>query len=61
MGSGGALGAPSLRHSAASHWLMVGKVPLNVVAASLGHADVQVTLRIYLPIVGSDYSMDEVP
>ena len=54
-------GAHSLRHSAARHWLMVGKVPLNVVSAWLGHANVQVTLRIYLPIVGSDYSMNEVP
>ena len=58
-------GAHSLRHSAARHWLMVGKVPLNVVSAWLGHANVQVTLgsggRIYLPIVGSDYSMDAVP
>ena len=54
-------GAHSLRHSAARHWLMVGKVPLNVVSMWLGHASVQVTLRIYLPIVGSDYSMDAVP
>ena len=54
-------GAHSLRHSAARHWLMVGKVPLNVVSAWLGHANVQVTLRIYLPIVGSDYSMEDVP
>ena len=50
-------GAHSLRHSAARHWLMVGKVPLNVVSAWLG----QVTLRIYLPIVGSDYGMEDVP
>ena len=54
-------GAHSLRHSAARHWLRVGKVPLNVVSSWLGHANVQVTLRIYLPIVGSDYSMDDVP
>ena len=54
-------GAHSLRHSAARHWLMVGKVPLNVVSQWLGHANVQVTLRIYLPIVGSDYGMDAVP
>ena len=53
-------GAHSLRHSAARHWLMVGKVPLNVVSEWLGHANVQVTLRIFLPIVGSDYGMDEV-
>ena len=51
-------GAHSLRHSAARHWLMVGKVPLNVVSQWLGHANVQVTLRIYLPIVGSDYGME---
>lgn len=44
-------GAHSLRHSAARHWLMVVRVPLNV----------QVTLRIYLPIVGSTYPMAEVP
>ena len=54
-------GAHSLRHSAARHWLMVGKVPLNVVSAWLGHANVQVTLRIYLPVVGSDYGMENVP
>ena len=40
---------------------MVGKVPLNVVSQWLGHASVQVTLRIYLPIVGSDYGMESVP
>ena len=55
------LGAHSLRHSAARHWLVVGRVPLNVVSQWLGHANVQVTLRIYLPIVGSDYGMEEVP
>ena len=51
----------SLRHSAARHWLVAGRVPLNVVSSWLGHANVQVTLRIYLPIVGSDYGMDGVP
>ena len=35
-------GAHSLRHSAARHWLMVGRVPLNVVSSWLGHANVQV-------------------
>ena len=54
-------GAHSLRHSAARHWLAVGKIPLNVVSQWLGHANLQVTLRVYLPIVGSDYSMDTVP
>ena len=54
-------GAHSLRHSAARHWLVVGRVPLNVVSQWLGHANVQVTLRTYLPIVGSDYGMDDVP
>ena len=54
-------GAHSLRHSAARHWLVSGGVPLNVVSQWLGHANVQVTLRIYLPIVGSDYGMDAVP
>ena len=49
-------GAHSLRH-----WLMVGRVPLNVVSAWLGHANVQVTLRVYLPIMGSDYCMESVP
>ena len=51
-------GAHSLRHSAARHWLIAGGVPLNVVSQWLGHANVQVTLRVYLPIVGSDYSED---
>ena len=54
-------GAHSLRHSAARHWLMVGRVPLNVVSQWLGHASVQVTLRIHLPIVGSDFGMENVP
>ena len=54
-------GPHSLRHSAARHWLMVGKVPLNVVSSWLGHSSVQVTLRIYLPIVGADYGMENVP
>ena len=54
-------GAHSLRHSAARHWLIAGGVPLNVVSQWLGHANVQVTLRVYLPIVGSDYGMDAVP
>ena len=54
-------GAHSLRHSAARHWLLAGRVPLNVVSQWLGHANVQVTLRTYLPIVGSDHGMDAVP
>ena len=54
-------GAHSLRHSAARHWLVVGKVPLNVVSSWLGHANVQVTLRTYLPTMGSDYGMENVP
>ena len=33
-------GAHSFRHSAARHWLVVGKVPLNVVSQWLGHANV---------------------
>ena len=40
---------------------MVGKVPLNVVSQWLGHSSVQVTLKVYLPIVGSDHGMDDVP
>ena len=36
-------GAHSLRHSAARRWLMVGRVPLNVVSSWLDHANVQVT------------------
>ena len=54
-------GAHSLRHSAARNWLMAGGVPLNVVSEWLGHSNVQVTLKIYLPIVGSNYGMDAVP
>ena len=54
-------GAQILRHSAARHWLMAGKVPLNVVSGWLGQANVEVTLRICLPIVGSDYTTDEIP
>ena len=38
-----------------------GGVPLNVVSQWLGHANVQVTLRVYLPIVGADYGMEGVP
>ena len=49
-------GAHSLRHSAARHWLMVGKVPLNVVSQWLGHTNVQVTLRIYLAVLGQPTS-----
>ena len=44
-------GAHSLRHSAARHWLMVGKVPLNVVSSWLGHANVHL-------IRESDYKND---
>ncbi len=40
---------------------MVGRVPLDVVSQWLGHASVQVMLRIYLPIVGSDYGTEDVP
>ena len=54
-------GAHSLRHSAARRWLVACGVPLNVVSSWLGHANVQVTLRMYLPIVGSDYGMEGVP
>ena len=54
-------GAHSLRHSAARHWLTTSGVPLNVVSSWLGHASPLVTLRTYLPIVGSTYTMDDVP
>ena len=54
-------GAHSLRHSAARHWLTTAGVPLNVVSQWLGHATPEVTLRIYLPIVGSTHSMADVP
>ena len=54
-------GAHSLRHSAAPRWLVAGGIPLNVVSQWLGHANMQVTLRVYLPIVGSDYWMESVP
>lgn len=52
-----------LRHSAARHWLIVGKKPLNVVSLWLGHANVGVTLLIYLPIVcaGPEYNMEDTP
>ena len=54
-------GAHSLRHSAACHWLTTAGIPLNVVSQWLGHATPEVTLRIYLPIVGSTHSMADVP
>ena len=54
-------GAHSLRHSAARHWLTTAGIPLNVVSQWLGHATPEVTLRIYLPIVGSTHSMADVP
>lgn len=54
-------GAHSLRHSAARHWLTNANIPLNVVSQWLGHANPQVTLRIYLPIVGSSHTMANVP
>ena len=54
-------GSHSPRHSAVRHWVMVRRVPLNVVRQWIGHASVQVALRIYLPIVGSDYGTENVP
>ena len=54
-------GAHSLQHSAAPRWLVAGGIPLNVVSQWLGHANMQVTFRVYLPIVGSDYGMESVP
>ena len=54
-------GAHSLRHSAARHWLTIAGIPLNVVSQWLGHANPEVTLRTYLPIVGSTHSMADVP
>ena len=54
-------GAHSLRHSAARHWLTTAGIPLNVVSQWLGHATPEVTLRTYLPIVGSAHSMADVP
>ena len=53
-------GAHSLHHSAARHWLTTAGIPLNVVSQWLGHATPEVTLRIYLPIVGSAHSMADV-
>ena len=38
-------GAHSLRNSAERHWLVAGSVPLNVVSAWLGRANVQITLH----------------
>ena len=55
------LGPIGLRHSAARHWLTTAGIPLNVVSQWLGHATPEVTLRIYLPIVGSTHSMADVP
>ena len=54
-------GAHSLRHNAARHWLTTAGISLNVVSQWLGHANPEVTLRIYLPIVGSTHSMADVP
>ena len=54
-------GAHSLRHSAARHWLTTAGIPLNVVSQWLGYATPEVTLRTYLPIVGSTHSMADVP
>ena len=54
-------GAHSLRHSAARHWLTMAGVPLNVVSQWLGHSSPLVTLRVYLPIAGSLYTMADVP
>ena len=61
-GTGGQrAGARSLRHSAARHWLTTAGIPLNVVSQWVGHANPEVTLRIYLSIVGSTHSMADVP
>ena len=54
-------GAHSLRHSTARHCLTTAGIPLNVVSQWLGHATPEVTLHIYLPIVGSTHSMVDVP
>ena len=54
-------GAHSLRHSAARHWLTNAGIPLNVVSQWLEHANPEVTLRTYLPIVVSTHSMADVP
>ena len=55
-------GAHSLRHSArlgiGSWW---GRFRSTWSARGWAMPTVQVTLRIYLPIVGSDYGMDDVP
>ena len=42
-------------------WLTTAGIPLNVVSQWLGHATPEVTLRTYLPIVGSTHSMADVP
>ena len=54
-------GAHNLRYRAARHWLTTARIPLNVVSQWLAHAPPEVTLRIYLPIVGSTHSMADVP
>ena len=43
------------------HWLTTAGIPLNVVSPWLGHASPEVTLRTYLPIVGSAHSPADVP
>jgi integrase len=42
----------TLRHTAASHFVMAG-VPLNVVAHNLGHADTRMTERHYAHLAPS--------
>ena len=54
-------GAHRLRHSAARHWLTTAGILLNVVSQWRGHANPEVTLRLYLLIVGSTHSKADVP
>ena len=55
-------GAHSLRHSAARHWLMVGKIPLNVVSIMVGPCQLSRLLcGSTFPSWVVDYGMDTVP
>lgn len=40
---------------------MAGGIPLNAVSSRPVHANVQITLRLHLPIVGSDYGVEQAP
>ena len=54
-------GAHSPWYSAARHWPITGRIPLNVVPQWQGHTNPEVTFRIYLPIVDSTHTMADMP